>query len=86
MNENSIDDQLDELVARYSDALENGNAAPRASYLKEVPAEMRPALERCLKMIEAGSAQTPAVAQPLRAGLQLDHYTFERRLKQQARI
>lgn len=78
MNEDSIDDQLDELVARYSDAVENGEPAPREKYLREVPPEMRPALERCLKMIEAGNARTPTIAQPLRAGLQLDHYTLMR--------
>ncbi len=78
MNENSIDDQLDELVARYSDALEHGTVVPRENYLREVPAEMRPALERCLKMIEAGSAQTPTSAQPLRPGLVLNHYTLTR--------
>lgn len=80
MNENSIDDRIDELVSRYSDDLEAGNAKPRVEYLRELPAELRPALERCLKMIEAGNAHTPSAAEPLRAGLVMDHYTLTREL------
>jgi len=74
MDDNTLDDRLDELVARYSDALEAGQPVNRRRYLEEVPAEVRPGLERCLRMIEAGSARTPSAARPLVPGLQLDHY------------
>jgi len=80
MNESSIDDYLDELVARYADELERGIAGPRRAYLEEVPAEVRPGLERCLKMIETGSAHPPSLAQPLHAGLALDNYELVREL------
>ncbi len=80
MNESSIDDYLDELVARYADELERGTAGPRRAYLDEVPPEVRPGLERCLKMIETGSARMPSLAQPLHAGLALGGYELVREL------
>jgi eukaryotic-like serine/threonine-protein kinase len=80
MDTQSLDDRLDELVARYSDDLDNGSARPRKQYLEEVPPEVRPGLERCLKMIEAGTARTPAAGQPLMAGMRLDHYELVREL------
>ena len=80
MDTQSLDDHLDELVARYSDDLDKGCARPRKEYLGEVPPELRPGLERCLKMIEAGTARTPAAGQPLVAGLRLDHYELVREL------
>ena len=80
MNDRSLDDLLDALVARYSDDLEAGVARPRGEYLAEVPADARPGLERCLKMIESGTAQTPAAGQPLVPGLRIDHYELVREL------
>ncbi|MCB9914889.1 MAG: serine/threonine protein kinase [Planctomycetes bacterium] len=74
----ALDDRLDELVARYSDDLERGDARPRAAYLAEVPPAARPGLERCLKMIEAGAARTPGAAHPLVPGLALDQYELVR--------
>ncbi len=80
MNSDSLDDQLDALVARYSDELEAGTARPRDAYLAEVPAEIRPGLERCLKMIEAGTAKTPSGTRPLCAGLAFDQYELIREI------
>ncbi len=80
MEPKTLSDRLDDLVARFSDDLESGRARSRDHYLTQVPAEARPGLERCLKMIEAGSAQTPSAAQPLRAGARLDQYELVREI------
>jgi hypothetical protein len=79
-NDEALDDRLDDLVARYSDELEAGQSPDRRAYLEELPAELRPGLERCLKMIEAGSARAPSAARPLAPGLRLDHYELVREL------
>ncbi len=80
MEPQTLSDRLDDLVARFSDDLESGRARSRDHYLTQVPAEARPGLERCLKMIEAGSAQTPSAAQPLRSGARLDQYELVREI------
>lgn len=51
-----VDDLLDRLVAEYSDELAQGRAVDRAAYLARAPAEHRPALDRCLAMIDSGRA------------------------------
>lgn len=80
MDDMSLDDRLDELVARFSDDLERDAARPRREYLEQVPPEARPGLERCLKMLEAGTAKTPGGSHPLVAGLRLDHFELVREL------
>lgn len=80
MDTQGLDDRLDDIVARYSDALEAGEPVNRRKYLDEVPADCRPGLERCLRMIEAGSAQTPSAARPLVPGMQLGQYELKSEL------
>jgi eukaryotic-like serine/threonine-protein kinase len=75
-----LDDVLDALVGEYSDALAGGRNPDQAAYLERVPAEARPGLERCLKMLDAGMASTPSAARPLVPGLRLDHYELVREL------
>jgi len=75
-----LDDVLDALVGEYSDALAAGKQPKQSAYLERVPAEARPGLERCLKMLDAGMASTPSAARPLVPGLRLDHYQLVREL------
>ncbi|MCZ6597530.1 MAG: serine/threonine-protein kinase, partial [Planctomycetota bacterium] len=80
MQTDSIDDLLDQLVAEYSDRVAAGDAPTKAEVLERVPAAARPGLERCLKMIDAGSAQAPGVMRPLAPGLQVDQFKLLREL------
>ncbi len=75
-----LDDLLDDLVARYSDELAGGRNPRLAEYLEQVPADARPGLERCLKMIDAGMASSPGAQHPLAPGVRLDHYELVREL------
>lgn len=77
---NSLDDLMDALVARYSDRLAAGGSADKADLLAEVPEEHRPALARCLRMIEAGLAQAPRAAAALGPGVVLGGFRIEREL------
>ena len=70
----SLDDQVDVLVAEFADALSAGSRPGRAAFLARVPPRARPGLERVLKMIEAGMARPPSAARPLAPGLELDQY------------
>jgi serine/threonine protein kinase len=72
-------DILDRLVAEYSDRLAAGGPADRSAFLARVPPADRPALERCLKMIEAGLARVPAGA-ALAPGLRLDQFELVREI------
>lgn len=74
----SIDDQLDRIVAEYTDAVEAGRAPKREEYLSQVPRTARPGLERCLKMIDAGVASAPSATRPLVAGDHLGRYKLRR--------
>ena len=78
MTQDSLDDRLDRLVAEYADRIHAGEAPDRAEYLRTVPAEARPGLERCLKMIDAGMVSTPAAGPPLVAGLKFGRYELRR--------
>ena len=69
MSERSLDDLLDDLVAKYSDRVARGEAPAHGPVLQAVPAEARPGLERCLKMIDAGLTQAPSAFQPVVAGM-----------------
>jgi serine/threonine protein kinase len=75
-----LDDLLDALVAEYSDLVAAGRAPGPRAFLERVPAEARPGLERCLKMIEAGHASAPGAHQPLVPGLALGRYQLVREL------
>jgi serine/threonine protein kinase len=75
---NGLDDLLDQLVGEYSDLVAGGATPPHAGFLERVPADARPGLERCLKMIDAGMAQAPTAAQPLAAGSRFGRYELLR--------
>ena len=75
-----LDDELDRIVAEYSDALGTGKALDRDAYLARVPAPARPGLERCLKMIEAGLATVPPGPLPLVAGHAFGRYELKREI------
>ncbi|HKE02236.1 MAG TPA: serine/threonine-protein kinase, partial [Planctomycetota bacterium] len=73
-----IDDLLDRLVAEYSDARAAGRAPARDAVLARVGPGHRPALERCLRMIDAGAASAPSAV--LAPGLVLDRFRIVREL------
>src|SRR5436190_22112766 len=77
---NELDDQLDALVAEFSDQLTAGQHPKKQAFLQRVPAAARAGLERCFKMIEAGLVQAPSAAVPLAAGLVLGRYRLVREL------
>jgi len=72
-------DILDRLVAEFSDQLAAGRTPDRASFLSQVEPEDRPALERCLKMIEAGMARVPSGV-ALVPGFMLDQFELVREI------
>jgi len=76
----SLDDYLDRLVGEYSDVVSGGGAPSHDHYLALVPAEARPGLERCLKMIDAGLAQAPSAGRPLAPGTTFGRYRLLREL------
>ncbi len=51
-----LDDLLDGLVADYSDRLNRGESPATQDYLAKVPAQARPGLERCLKLVDSSQA------------------------------
>ena len=80
----SLEDRLDRLVARYSDLVSAGGRPDRAPLLAEVPAEHRPALDRCFDMVDRGAGATdeglaPAPI-PLGPGVELGGYRIVRPL------
>ncbi|MFT5049777.1 MAG: hypothetical protein ACI8QZ_001170 [Chlamydiales bacterium] len=75
-----IDDLLDRVVAEYSDALAAGRCPSRADYLARVDVTVRPGLERCLKMIEAGLAAVPAGLLPLVHDAPFGRYILKREI------
>jgi hypothetical protein len=80
MSEHELDDLLDRLVAEFSDALTRGADVRRDDFLARVPAQARPGLERCLKVLEAGLAQVPSAREPLGPGSRLGRYRLVREL------
>jgi hypothetical protein len=76
----SLDDLMDGLVAEYSDRLAAGRDAGKDDLLARVSEEHRPALARCLRMIEAGLAQAPRAAAALGPGVVLGGFRIEREL------
>ena len=75
-----LDDVLDRLVAEYSDRVAGGLTPSHQEVLEQVPAEARPGLERCLKMIDAGMAQAPSAQAVLAPGARLGKYVLGREL------
>ena len=78
MTDEPLDDLLDRLVAEYSDRVTEGAVPGHDGFLAQVPAEARPGLERCLKMIDAGLAQAPSAALVLAPGLAFGRYVLLR--------
>lgn len=76
----TLDDQLDKLVAKYTDEVEAGRTPRHDKYLSQVPNTARPGLERCLKMIDAGIASAPSAARPLTPGDRMGQYTLRREI------
>lgn len=76
----SLDDRLDDLVARYADRLAAGQTPRREEYLEQVPARARPGLERCLKLLDAGLAQAPERGLALVPGLRVGGFELVREL------
>ena len=73
-----LDDLLDRLVGEYADQLASGRTPDRAPFLTKVPADARPGLERCLKMIDAGMANAPSASTPLMRGADFGRYKLMR--------
>ena len=76
----SLDDVLDRLVAEYADRVAAGAQPDRRAFLDRAPATARPGLERCLKMIDAGSGTGPGAPLPLTPGARFDQYELLREL------
>ncbi|MAB78240.1 MAG: hypothetical protein CMJ89_02700 [Planctomycetes bacterium] len=75
-----LDDLLDRIVGEYSDALAAGRPPDRTAFLARVGPTVRPGLERCLKMIEAGLASVPPGPMPLTPGKTFGRYELKREL------
>jgi len=80
MHDRPLEDLLDRLVAEFGDRLARGDAPPLADVLSQVPAEHRQALERCLIMMRAGIASSPASTSALLPGAQLDGFRILREI------
>ena len=74
-----LSDHLDRLVADYADRVAEGRPPPREEVLARAPTAAKAALERCLKIIDAGNAR---IAQPqsLVPGARLSRYELVREL------
>ncbi len=72
--EESVETLLDRLVAEYSDRLARGSPPERERLLAEAPAEHRPALERCFRVIDAGHLESAARASAIGPGSVLAGY------------
>jgi len=65
-----LDELLDRIVSQYADRVASGRAGEVGDLLEQVPVEQRPALARCLEMVELGSAPL-VVPKPLVPGAEL---------------
>ncbi len=74
----ALDDLLDAIVGEYADQQASGSTPKHRTFLERVPAEARPGLERCLKMIDAGMANAPGASTPLAAGATFGRYRLMR--------
>jgi serine/threonine protein kinase len=75
-----LEDLLDRWVGEYSDRVAAGDPPAHAEYLARAPAAARAGLERCLKMIDAGSSRTPQASAALVPGVVLGRYRLLREL------
>jgi serine/threonine protein kinase len=75
-----LDDLLDQIVSEYSQRVTQGQGEQTADLLARVPAEHRPTLERCFKMIRAGLDSGPAPRRALGPGEFLDGYRILREI------
>lgn len=80
MTDQDLDDLLDGLVAEYSDRVAAGETPSHSIALSRAPAEARPGLERCLKMIDAGTGHAPGANHVLLPGSKLGRYTLVREI------
>jgi tRNA A-37 threonylcarbamoyl transferase component Bud32 len=67
MASEDLDELLDRIVALYADRVAQGRAGDVDDLLSQVPDEQRPALARCLEMVELGAAPL-TVPKPLVPG------------------
>ncbi len=80
MGPSSLDDLIDQLVATYSDRLSAGGERDTRDLLEQLPEEHRPALARCLRVVEAGLGRAPLASAPLGAGVELGGFRIEREI------
>ncbi len=79
-SDEKLDDLLDRLVAEYQDRVAAG-ADPRVDdVLARAPVEHRAALERSLRMIQAGTASAPRASRVLVPGATLGAYKLVREI------
>jgi len=76
----SLEDLLDRIVAEYQDRVASGGDPTPEEYLRRAPIEHRPALERSLRMIRAGTASAPRASRVLVPGVQLGPYKLVREI------
>ncbi len=75
----SREDRIDRIVGKYADDVAQGRDPGRASLLSE-NADLREELERCFRMIEAGTAESPAAPSALASGATLGEYRILREI------
>jgi hypothetical protein len=80
MHPATIDDLLDQLVARYADRAAAGERGDARDLLEEVPEGHRAALARCFRMIDAGHAGPPRASTVLGPGVVLGGFRIEREI------
>jgi len=80
MTQEGLDDLLDRIVSEYQDRVAGGGDPALETFLQRAPAEHRPALERSLRMIRAGTATAPRASRVLVPGTQLGAYRLVREI------
>jgi serine/threonine protein kinase len=75
-----LDDELDQLVSEFSDAVARGQRPDLQAFLRRAPERARPGLERAMKMIQAGLSGARPGASPLLPGAMFDHYELVREI------
>ena len=80
MSTQSLDDRLDQLVARYADRLARGDRRGPADLLQEAPESARAELGRCLRMMEAAHQKGAPAPTPIGPGTVMDGLRIEREL------
>ncbi len=80
MDDRSLDDLMDQLVAEYSDRVAAGEEVRDGDLLERVPMEQRQNLGRCFRMIQSGLASAPSASRPLGPGTVMDGYRLVREI------